>query len=123
MGANFGAAGRASGGERGDRRVDFDDDRAALRERIEGPNRYRTGQRVQDSHPAQARLADLRRADQVEVRIRPAAQPLLRALGHAEAAASAAEPSAFARAVAAEVERGLGVIDEAGYGEVRIVDA
>ena len=59
---------------------------------------------MQHPHPREARLADLRRADQVEVRIGAATHRLLRALGHAEAASTA--PLAAAAGVRLEILTG-----------------
>src|SRR6185369_11579333 len=118
MAAHLGAPCGAAGGHGGDGGVDFDDYRAALRQGIHRPDRQAAGQTVKQAHAGEARLADLGRADEVEIGIGPAAHGLLSALGQAEAAAAArfaigAETVAFAAAVAAEVTGSLWMIDEA----------
>src|SRR3546814_1106826 len=48
-------------------RIDFDEQRAPGGDRIERPQRYPARQPVQQAHPGKAGLADLRRADEVEI--------------------------------------------------------
>ena len=118
--ADLGPAGGPPRGDGGDRGVDLADHRACVGQRIDRPDRGDPAQGVEHTHPAEARFADLRRTDQVEVRCRRAAHRGLRRLGHAHAAAPACEPVAGAAAMPAEMAGDFGMVDKAADAKVRI---
>jgi len=108
-----------AGSAGGDRGVDFDDYRTLLGQRIEWPDGHAAGEAVQYAHAGEARLADLRRADEVEAARRGQAHCALAVLANTHSACAAGEQVA-AIAMLAEMAADFRVGQQAGDGEMRI---
>ena len=121
--AQFAAALAHPGGARGDRGVDFHDQRAAIGDAIERPDGHAAGEAMEHAHSGQARLADLRRADEVEAAHWRHPAAALSVFDNTEAARTAAKFCALASTVAAEVGRKDRVIGKTARAQMRLVGA
>ena len=75
---------------------------------------------MQHAHPGQARLADLCRADEIEPAARVLPLRALRFFGDPQPASARAEQVACTPAMAAEVARQIGVVDDGCGGQMRV---
>ncbi len=74
-----------------DRSVDFDEHRSTFWNWVEGPNRYSAFQAMKNAHACQARLTDLRRADEIETALGRKAHCCLTKFANAQASPTESE--------------------------------